>query len=123
MTAVPGSSAVLAVLPEEPGKDRVVPHLDDAVMSSVSWSEVVARMLRRQASVAQVGAAAALMAWRILPFGLEEAGLAGQLAPHRQALGLSLGAGAALPWRFCAMRRSLRRIGCGRGWTSAFPSR
>jgi PIN domain nuclease of toxin-antitoxin system len=114
MTAVLDSSAFLAVLLDEPGKDRVLPYLDDAVMSSVNWSEVVSYMARRQASAAQVGAAAALMAGRILAFGAEEAGLAGRLATVTRDPGLSLGG------RWCPAVAILRKatvVTSDRAWS------
>ena len=91
MTFVLDASALLAVLLEEPGKERVLTVLGSAAIASVNWSEVVARLVNREASDAQVAAAAGLMAGRIEAFGMEDADLAGRLIARTRPLGLSLG--------------------------------
>lgn len=114
MTAVLDSSALLAALLDEPGKERVLPLLDQAVMTSVNWSEVVARLLRWQASAEQIAAARAFMAGRILPFALAEAELAGQLAPVTRAFGLSLGDRCCLA---AAILRGATVVTTDRAWS------
>lgn len=91
MTVVLDASAMLAVLLEEPGRERVLTVMDDALIASVNWSEVVARLVSRTASAAQIAAAAGLMAGRIEAFGVEDADLAGRLIARTRPLGLSLG--------------------------------
>lgn len=91
MTVVLDASALLAVLLEEPGRERVLAAIGDAVISSVNWSEVIARLVSHEASDAQIAAAAELMVGRIAPFGAEDAELAGKLIAQTRPLGLSLG--------------------------------
>jgi ribonuclease VapC len=94
--AVLDSSAILAVVFNEPGGDLVLPHLQGGLLSTVNLAEVHTRLVLRG-----VGAD---FAWRrVMAFGCEmslfddlQARLAGELAPQTRPYGLSLGDRACL---------------------------
>lgn len=96
MTAVLDASAVLALLYREPGHDTVAELLDGAVISTVNWSEVLAKLT--QHGVTDHAPAHALLALgaQVLPFGQVDAERAAQLWPVGRACGLSLGDRACL---------------------------
>ncbi len=85
------ASAALAVLANEPGADKVIPHLADSVMSTVNLAEVQGKLMER--GMANVNATAAII--RIVmdfqPFDFAQAAYAGSLITMTKALGLSLG--------------------------------
>jgi ribonuclease VapC len=87
------ASAALAVLFAEPGADKaeVLIEAGDAVISSVNHAEVVARLLDRGMSEAEVDAVFEGLHLRVLPFTEQQALASGRLRPATKALGLSLG--------------------------------
>jgi ribonuclease VapC len=113
MTVVLDASAMLAVLLEEPGRDRVLAVMGGALIASVNWSEVVARLVGRAASDTQIAAAAGLMAGRIEGFGVQEADLAGRLIARTRPLGLSLGDRCCLAF---GMLRKATVLTADRAW-------
>ncbi|MGB6548793.1 MAG: PIN domain-containing protein, partial [Xanthobacteraceae bacterium] len=52
-SAVLDSSAILAILNNEPGADAVEEMLDDALVSTVNYAEVVAKLVERGGTSAQ----------------------------------------------------------------------
>ena len=87
------SSAVLAVLFNEPGAEQAIRWLenDDAVISSVNQAEVLAKLLDTGLSEADVAAIGQQLPLQVLPFSAQQARIAGNLRPATRALGLSLG--------------------------------
>jgi PIN domain nuclease of toxin-antitoxin system len=87
------ASAVLAVLFNEPGADQAVRWLedDDAVISSVNQAEVLAKLLDKGLSEADVTAIAQQLPLQVVPFSAAQARTAASLRPATRALGLSLG--------------------------------
>ena len=87
------SSAVLAVLFNEPGAEQVIRWLEDdeAVISSVNQAEVLAKLLDTGLSEADVAAIGQQLPLQVLPFSAQQARIAGNLRPATRALGLSLG--------------------------------
>ena len=87
------SSAVLAVLFNEPGAEQAIRWLenDDAVSSSVNQAEVLAKLLDTGLSEADVAAIGQQLPLQVLPFSAQQARIAGNLRPATRALGLSLG--------------------------------
>jgi ribonuclease VapC len=104
---------MLAVLLEEPGRERVMSVMGEALIASVNWSEVVARLVSRAASDAQIAAATSLVAGRIEAFGGKEAELAGRLIAQTRPLGLSLGDRCCLA---CAILRNATVLTTDRVW-------
>ncbi len=87
------SSAVLAVLFAEPGAEQAIRWLedDDALISSVNQAEVLAKLLDRGLSEADVSAIGQQLPLQVVPFSAQQARTAGSLWPATRALGLSLG--------------------------------
>lgn len=87
------SSAVLAVLFNEPGAEQAIRWLEDdeAVISSVNQAEVLAKLLDTGLSEADVAAIGQQLPLQVLPFSAQQARIAGNLRPATRALGLSLG--------------------------------
>ena len=113
MTFVLDASAMLAVLLEEPGRERVREVMGEAMIASVNWSEVVARLASRAASDAQIAAATSLMAGKIEGFGVKDADLAGRLIAQTRPLGLSLGDRCCLA---CGILRKATVLTTDRVW-------
>lgn len=87
------ASAVLALVFAETGADKAAKLIDDgdAVISSVNHAEVVARLLERGMTEAEVDAVCEGVRLQVLPFTASQAVLSGRLRPPTRALGLSLG--------------------------------
>ncbi|MDH4393367.1 MAG: type II toxin-antitoxin system VapC family toxin [Aquabacterium sp.] len=87
------SSAVLAVLFDEPGAALAIRWLedDDALISSVNQAEVFAKLLDRGLSEADITAIAQQLPLQVVPFSAQQARTAASLRPATRALGLSLG--------------------------------
>jgi PIN domain nuclease of toxin-antitoxin system len=96
------ASALLAVLQEEPGAERVLPVLDGAVISSVNWAEVVQKAAARGVAVdPRTRLDVEAVGVTIVPFApehAEEAALVWVAAPRS---GLSLGDRACLGLARC----------------------
>lgn len=96
MTSVLDSSAVLAVLRDEPGAEIAAPHLRTAVISAVNAAEVVSKLIDKGYSPRR-----AEEIWRGLevivePFDAAQAVQAGVLRKDTASLGLSLADRACL---------------------------
>ena len=94
--AVLDSSALLAVIENEPGQDSVIPYLDGGLVSAVNIAEVITKLLHRgapQAKVEQI-----LENLPIIHCDLDQrlAADTGFLTPHTKSYGLSLGDRACL---------------------------
>ena len=87
------ASAVLAVLFNEAGADQAVHWLenDDALISSVNQAEVLAKLLDKGLSEADVSAISQQLPLQVVPFSAAQARTAASLRPATRALGLSLG--------------------------------
>jgi ribonuclease VapC len=113
--AVLDSTAILAVLFNEPGSEAVVPLLDGALVSAVNLAEVYSSLLRR-------GAKAEFSWMRLLdlgcvnvPFDEEQARLAGEWADRMRREGLSAGDRACLT---LAIERKAMVYTTNRSWKS-----
>ena len=91
MSAVLDSSAVLAVLWNEPGSDLVLEHVDDAVMSAVNHAEVLTKIADRGVDGKQAKALLASLAIETIGFDRAQAETVGLLRSQTRHLGLSLG--------------------------------
>ena len=94
--AVLDSSAVLAVLLEEAGADRVESVLPGALLSAVNLAEVISKLCERGMPADEVLIAVAALGVDIVPYDGEQARLTGELRPRTRAAGLSLGDRACL---------------------------
>jgi PIN domain nuclease of toxin-antitoxin system len=94
--AVLDASAVLALILDETGADKVEAHLDGAVVSAVNLAEVGAKMLERGSSLEAVDAELRAAGIEVVPFDEAHALEAARLRPLTRAWGLSLGDRACL---------------------------
>ena len=88
------SSAVLAIFYGEKGGRSVEPLLKTALISTVNFSEVEAKLISKQIVYDQVQSESLL--GQIVPFTLAQARLAANLIKVTKPLGLSLGDRACL---------------------------
>lgn len=89
--AILDASALLAVLGDEPGGELVVPLLDGAVISTVNWSEVLARYVDLGLETAGREAEIESLGVSLAPFTSRQAEVAAGLLPLTRNAGLSLG--------------------------------
>lgn len=114
MTVVLDASALLAVFNDEPGSDRVVDVLDDAVINVVNLAEVAAALTAKGKSESQARAAIRTLGCTVLEADHELGLDAGFLRKLTKASGLSLGD------RFClaqGRRLSAPVMTADREWT------
>jgi ribonuclease VapC len=101
-TVVLDASAVLALLHDEPGADRVDAVLGDAVLSTVNWAEVAGLLDARGLPAAPLRETIEALGIELRAFGAEDADETGGLYTSTRDAGLSLGDRACL-----ALARSL----------------
>ena len=85
------ASAILCVLQEEPGAEKIEPVLINAIASTVNAAEVVAKLRDKGMSEAEANQSLALLSLDIRPLTMEQAGISGHLRPVTRSSGLSLG--------------------------------
>ncbi len=90
------ASALLALLNNEPGSARVMAVLPDAVILSVNFSEVVAKLARDGRSAAEIRFYLDALGLTVVDFDRALAYETGFLLPLTKAGGLSLGDRACL---------------------------
>jgi ribonuclease VapC len=113
--AVLDSSAVLAVILEEPGAERAEAHLPGAMVSAVNLGEVVAKLRDLGMPAQTVEAVLDGLQIDIRPHDRDDALRAGFLRPATRAAGLSLGDRACLA---LAASLALPAITADRSWQS-----
>ena len=96
MSPVLDASALLAFLHDEPGADKVSAVLDGARVSTVNWSEVLQKSLRRQVVVDGMQGEFVDVGVVFEPFTAEQAERAARLWAEVRGLGLSLADRACL---------------------------
>lgn len=96
MSAVLDASALLAYLQDEPGSNTVRSILDDAVMSTVNWSEVIHKVDAAGVQIAGLRRDIEVLGLAIAPFTAYQAEIAGTLSRQTRKLGLSLADRACL---------------------------
>ena len=115
MTTVLDASAILAVLLDEPGQDRVIDAISDGVVSAVNLSEVFAKLLDKgrtgEQALVDVDAFLSMSA----PFDLAQALDAGAIRAETRTAGLSLGDRACLA---LGRRKRARVLTADRGWAA-----
>lgn len=115
MSIVFDSSAVLAILLDEPGAQRAAEILDGGVLSAVNVSEVVARLIDQGASDEDARGAVHGLGLAIRPFDESLAVAAGLLRRATRRRGLSLGDRACLA---LALRERAPVLTADRAWTA-----
>ncbi len=91
------ASALLALLNQEPGAEKLTPDLlGAAAMSAVNLAEVHGKLIAHGLSPAEAWRAALSPVGIAMPFTSDHARIAGELVPQTRALGLSLGDRACL---------------------------
>jgi PIN domain nuclease of toxin-antitoxin system len=90
------ASAILALLNDEPGAAAVAAALEDAVVSAVNLSEVVAKLLEVGLSREEADEALGGLGLEVQPFDETAAWAAGALRAATRRTGLSLGDRACL---------------------------
>jgi PIN domain nuclease of toxin-antitoxin system len=110
------SSAILAVLNNEPGADAVMAVLDDALVSTVNYAEVVTKLVDRGSSPLQAQAALRAIALTTVDFDTGLARRTGELRSETKGRGLSLGDRACLS---LAEREGVPAMTGDRNWLGA----
>jgi PIN domain nuclease of toxin-antitoxin system len=113
MNAVIDASALLAMLQDEPGGDRVVAALADAAISAVNISEVVAKLCDKGFAQDQARETLEMLSLNVVDFDHPQAIAAGGLRPSTRSFGLSLGDRACLA---LAAQRSATALTADRAW-------
>ncbi len=90
------ATAVLAVLNNEPGAEKVAPLLPRAIMSSVNLAEVVSKLAEAGIPEATIHTVIGELGITVIPFDEPLAFSTGVLRPTTSAYGLSLGDRACL---------------------------
>ena len=85
------ASAVLALLNQETGYDKVEAVLADSVMSAVNLCEVMGKLIDAGLSEEEARESIDLLNIEIISFDTDQAHLAAALRPTTKKLGLSLG--------------------------------
>ncbi len=96
MSTVIDASALLALLQDEPGAERVAEALTEAAISAVNLSEVVAKLRDRGFEADKAREAVGLLPLNVIAFDTDQAIEAGLLRGPTRTLGLSLADRACL---------------------------
>ena len=94
--AVWDASALLLVLNDEPGAGELAAGLEEAVISTVNLSEVVAKLADAGVPEAELRDALTALPLEVIPFDEAMAYAAGLLRPATRSRGLSMGDRACL---------------------------
>jgi PIN domain nuclease of toxin-antitoxin system len=113
-TYVFDASAVLCLLQEEKGAERVADVLPAAIIGAVNYSEVVGKLVEGGIEEATVDRLIDTLQLKVIPFDEVQARLAGLLRPTTRKLGLSLGDRACLA---LAASEGATALTCERTWT------
>lgn len=90
------ASALLCLLNDEPGADRVVDVLTRCVIGTTNLAEVVSKLRERGLSLDEVREALGGLHLDVRPLSTAQAFIIGDLRPTTKSLGLSLGDRACL---------------------------
>jgi PIN domain nuclease of toxin-antitoxin system len=108
------ASAVLCLLQEEKGAERVAETLPAAVIGAVNYSEVVGKLVEMGIGEATIDGLVNKLQLKVIPFDRPQARLAGSLRSTTRKLGLSLGERACLA---LAATEGATALTCERIWT------
>lgn len=112
-TYVLDASAVLCLLQEEKGAERVARALPAAKIGAVNYSEVVGKLTGAGVEEAKIDRLVDALQLTIVPFDGAQARMVGLLRAASRKLGLSLGDRACLA---LASAESATALTCDRGW-------
>lgn len=107
------TSAIMAVINEEPGAEIVRPLLDHAIINAVTLAEVITKMADWGMSENDVQDRLNDLGIRIVPFDEDQAYRTGMLRPATRRFGLSLGDRACLA---LGLIRDLPVVTADRNW-------
>lgn len=96
MTVVLDASALLAYLKDEHGEDVIEAILDESVISSVNWAEVIQKSIAVDIVVDGMLDDLQVLGMTVAPFMPEDAEVVGRLWAQTRPYGLSLGDRACL---------------------------
>lgn len=113
MSSVIDASALLALLQDEPGANRVADALSDAIISAVNVSEVVAKLCDNGFEPDQARETLEILPLNVVDFDLPQAIEAGLLRRATRSFGLSLGDRACLA---LAARSGVSAMTADRAW-------
>jgi PIN domain nuclease of toxin-antitoxin system len=111
--AVLDSSAVLALIFNEPGAETVKSVLPDALLSTVNLAEIITKLVDKGLPAEVARAAVKVLGAEIVDFDSNQAFLTGELRAATRAAGLSLGDRACLA---LAAKRNLPAMSADRAW-------
>jgi PIN domain nuclease of toxin-antitoxin system len=109
------ASALLAVMLEERGAEKVRELLPGAIVGAVNLAEVVAKLQERGAPDENIDRNIARLNLPVIPFDAAQAMAAGKLRARTRSHGLSLGDRACLA---LALERGLPAVTTDRGWAA-----
>lgn len=107
------ASALLAMLQGEEGAELVEVVLDNSVISTVNWSEVVQKAQAHGIETGGMREEITALGLRIVPFEVDDAEKAARLWEHTRVKGLSLGDRACLA---TAYRLGIPALTTDRDW-------
>lgn len=84
------ASALIAMIQDEPGADRVESVIHECSNSSVNWSEVVQKLIKYAPLAAEIRADLEAIGLRIVPFTAEQAEACAALWEPCRSFGISL---------------------------------
>lgn len=107
------ASALIALLRQEPGHERVEPALEGALLSAVNLAEVLSFFTRDGFDGDELLLRIKRLPIEIVPFSEQHAGIVAALMPITRPLGLSLGDRACLA---LALARGVTALTADRTW-------
>jgi ribonuclease VapC len=110
------SSAVLALLNDEPGADAVAGVLTEAIISTVNVAEVISKLVERGSSLEQAKRALQTIGIQAVDFTVSLAERTGAMRLASRKRGLSLGDRACLA---LAQQEGIVALTCDRNWLEA----
>lgn len=113
MSVVLDASAVLAYFNAEPGQDHVSAALDDAVISTANWAEVLQKITAAGGDADRLGDGLVALGLRVEPLTIDDARKIATLWPTTRSAGLSLGDRAFLA---TAHRLGLPAVTADKAW-------
>lgn len=107
------ASALLALINQEAGSEKVAAVISTACMSSVNVAEVVSKLMDKGLSEVEIREIFEALKLLVLPFDAEQGFIAGLLRADTKSLGLSLGDRACLS---LAIQQKLLVLTADRVW-------
>jgi PIN domain nuclease of toxin-antitoxin system len=108
------SSAILAIVFDEPGSERAIEMLDGGLVSTVNYSEALAKMLQKGFIDREAVDGLAAFTFEIVPFDQSQAERTARLRAPTASRGLSIGDRACLS---LAISRGLAAVTTDRSWS------